>query len=651
MFAKRGVAVILLLFSFLVLIPASLHAGDEWVPVPKDELAMKDYPNAPGVHALILLHKVDRNDREGWERQYYRIKIFDEEGKKYANVETDSYPGGYHVKDLKARTIRPDGTVVEFQGKPFEKIVAKYKGFSVKAKTFSIPDVQVGSIIEYKYVLTWDNSYVHDSQWTVQEPLVTREGQFNLTIAELGDGLNISWNVHLLPKEYQPKNEKNTVKLTLNNIPAFEKEEFMPPEDEIRARVEFIYSDKKFDATMDDYWKRESKEWTSKAEEFMDKKKAAEREVGSLTTTADSPDAKLRKLYDRVQALRNLTYERAKSEKEEAREKLKDNNNIEDVLKHGYAYHNQLIRTFVALARAAGFPATILRVQERDRGFLHKELRRFDLLDTELAVVTVNGKEMYLDPGVPFCPFGLLSWEDTGIPGLLLNKEGAQWSKSPSPRPEDSLRKRIASFTLDADGTLTGEVKVVFQGLDALNRRMSARNDDEAARKKELEDLFKGWMPATANIELGKIDDFTKSSDRFEVTYKVTLPGMAAATGKRILLPFSIFAGSDNNPFQHVKRIHPVYFRSPYEEIDEIKITLPEGMKVETLPAGKLIPTEFAEMQWKTQADEHSISLTRDVRMHGNFFRTEHYPALRGFLDQVKGVTDEQAILRNAPAK
>lgn len=635
---------LLLISLFLTLSCGAAFGGDDWLPVPPEDLAMKDFAPMPGLHALILYHSVDRNDLQGTEQQYYRIKILDEEGKKYANVETEPYPSRIKVRDIKARAIKPDGSIVTFNGKVFDKIV-KLKSFNYVSKTFSIPDVQVGSIIEYRYELSWDSNYLLDSQWMVQDRLVTREGVFKLK-PYLDYGYGISWMTFFMRPNEQPKDEKSEIRLTVHNIPAFEKEEYMPPEAEVRGRVEFYYSRERLAKTADEYWKKESADWTGIAEEFMNKKKAAEREVAVLVTASDDPEQKLRKLYDRVQKLRNLTYERSKSEKEEKKENLKDNIHIEDVLKHGYGYHNQLVRTFTALARAAGLPATLVRVQERDGGFFHKELRRFEKLDTELAVVTVNGKELYLDPGVPFCPFGLLSWEDTGVQGLALSKDAPKWIKTPQPAAENSTMRRVADLILDRDGTLSGEVQVRFEGNDALRRRLMARNDDDAERKKDLEEELKHWLPSNATIELAKIDDWSKTGNTFDLAMKVTVPGFAAATGKRMMVPVTLFAGSDAHPFTHAKRIHPVYFRMPWREVDQIKIKLPEGMQVETLPQAKELPTAFAEFKMNANSKDGTLDIARELSMNGVLFQTEHYPALRSFLDKVKAVGDEQAILR-----
>jgi len=637
----------LLPFLFLLLTAGSLVAADDWIPVPPADLAMKDFALLPGTHALILYRKVEHDDKEGWEKQYYRIKIFDEEGKKYANVETDTYPNGMRVTNFEARTIRPDGTIVPFTGKPNDKLVAKYKSFSLNQKTLAIPDAQVGGIIEFRYTLKWDANMLFDSVWHLQDHLVTRDADFSLRY-DTGAGYSVQWLTYFLPKEMLPKDDKGLVHLSLHNLPALEKEDYMPPESEMQARVEFMYVPFGAPHNAADYWKETAKFWTKVAEDYMNKKKAAQAEVATVTAASDAPEVKLRKLYDRVQKLRNLTYEHEKSEKEQEREKLKENNNIEDVLKHGYGGQNQLNRTYVALARAAGFDATLIRVTERNQHFHHSEVPKFDRYDTELAVVKLNGKDLYLDPGVPFCPFGMLSWEDTATYGLMLNKDGAVWQKTPDPDPAQSMQKRTAELVLDRDGELKGELSVTLQGQDALYERLQERDDDEAQRKKDLEDMFKNWLPAGTTVELAKVDDWNSANDLFVVTAKIDIPNFGAATGKRLMLPVSIFPGSDKHAFQHAKRVNPVYLRNPYREFDEITVKVPEGMQVETLPEAKSTPTAFADMSLKVSKENDSVKIDRQVVMKGYYFDLPQYANLRTFLDGVKSAGDEQVVLRAA---
>jgi hypothetical protein len=635
---------------FLVLsIPAV--AGDDWLPAPKEDLAMKDYAAFPGQHAVILYRKVERNDKDGWEKNYIRIKILDEEGKKYANIQTESFANWFRLDDLQARTIKPDGTIVPFTGKVFDKLVAKYKDYSEYAKSFTIPDVQVGSIIEYRYTFHWENQYRIDSTWNVQSDLATRDADFALKMYEVppgyvSDPYTLSWVVFFLPNGTAPKKEKDGwFRMTSHNVPPLEKEDYVPPMNEMQARVEFNYTEGALPKSRDEYWDQQAKRWTKGTEEYLDKSKAAQKEIAAVVSPGDSPEVKLKKLYDHIQKMRNLTYERAKLEKELKNEKLKENRNIEDILKHGYGTQTELNNAFVELARVAGFPATLIRITERNRYFPHKEVWKVSRFDTEIAVVTLNGKQLYFDPGTPMCPFGLLAWEDTGVTGLLLDKDKAVWGETPQPKPEEYLTRRVADMVLDQDGNLSGQITVSYEGRAALRERLAYREDDDAERRKGLEKMFKRITGESAAVELLKIDDWSAATDKFAVTAKVSLPGFAAVTGKRTMLPISVFPG-DTNPFTHARRVNPVYFQSPYLDVDDIKIKVPDGLQVESLPNSREVPTQFADLKLSATKDGQMIKVNREVTMNGYYFRKEYYPSLREFLEKVKTIGDEQAVLR-----
>jgi hypothetical protein len=69
--------------------PATVFAGEDFPPISAEELKMTSEPLAPGAPAIILYREVDRDDNglTFHEDNYKRIKIFTEEGRKYANIE------------------------------------------------------------------------------------------------------------------------------------------------------------------------------------------------------------------------------------------------------------------------------------------------------------------------------------------------------------------------------------------------------------------------------------------------------------------------------------------------------------------------------------------------------------------------------------
>ena len=75
---------------------------------------------APGAQAAVLMWDHRQDDFASWESEYIRIKIFDRGAAKYGDVELPFMPGYSWIKDLQARTIHADGTVVPFNGKTFD---------------------------------------------------------------------------------------------------------------------------------------------------------------------------------------------------------------------------------------------------------------------------------------------------------------------------------------------------------------------------------------------------------------------------------------------------------------------------------------------------------------------------------------------------
>jgi Domain of Unknown Function with PDB structure (DUF3857) len=151
--------------------------------VSPDELKMSNEPKAPGAIAVILFRQLDRDDsiRIAHEDNYFRVKILTEEGRKYADIEIPFFPGQTGVDNIHARTIEPGGSIVNFGEQVFQKQIVKARGVKYMAKTFTLPNVQVGSILEYYYTINMNDRFVgFDSHWIISNELFTKFATFLL---------------------------------------------------------------------------------------------------------------------------------------------------------------------------------------------------------------------------------------------------------------------------------------------------------------------------------------------------------------------------------------------------------------------------------------------------------------------------------------
>jgi len=647
MMQKRGrwalLAVLLLLVAGVR--PLDGQRKGEWLPVTPEDLALKEVPGVSGAHAVILYRESIGDDNQSFQDNYIRIKILTEEGRKYADIDIPYVKGGTSIAGIKARTIRPDGSILEFEGKIFDKLIVKGRGVKVQAKAFTMPEVQAGSIIEYKYTMRWDIDKLRQPRWDLQDDdLFTRRARFSFK-PYLEQGLSVSWVNFKVPSDQQAKDEKGAIGLEVNNVPPLEEEEYMPPEREMQMRVEFFYHRGPVEVP-EKFWKREGEDWHRVVEDFIGKRGGIAKAAAEITAGASGPDDQLRRIYTRVQQVRNLNFEREKTEKEEKREKLKDNSNIEDVWKRGYGYRSQINRLFVGLARAAGFDAGVVRISERDTYFFHRNLQDAWQLDGEVAVVRVGNEDRYFDAGTPNCPFGLLSWEKTGVQGIRLNKDGGTFVTTPAPNFADALAERKGTFRLLPDGSLQGKVQYTFVGYQAIRRRRDAVGRDEQGRKEDLEEEVKNALPSGAIVKLESVSGWEGWEAPLKAEFSVEIPGYAVGAGSRMLVPTAILHSGRRHPFQHARRKHPVYFSYPWQEEDDLTVELPEGFRIESLPSAKQASLPFSQYSITREENAGKLRIKRKLVMNGFYFPQEYYSTLRQFYDRVRAGDEEQAVLR-----
>ncbi len=621
--------------------------ADDWLPISQDELKMTSVPEAPGAPAVILYRQVDRDDsaKTGNEQDYVRIKILTEEGRKYADVEIPYFREQGNIVALRARTIRPDGSIAMFEGKAYDKTIVKARNVKYLAKTFTLPDVQVGSIIEYRYTEDMVENYVYNSHWILSDELFTKQAKFSLR-PNKDFALRWSWPIGLPPGVQPPKQEPSTklVRMDASNIPAFQIEDYMPPANELKYRVTFEYSESTAESDPAKFWKQEGKTLNSQVESFLGKKKELEQAASQMVSPSDAPEVKAQKIYARVQQLRNTSFAVEKTDQEQKREQAKAIKTAADLLRAGGGDGRDITWTYLGLVRAAGIEAYPVWVSSRDVYFFNAKAMSINELNANVVLVKLNGKDVYCDPGTAFAPFGLLPWNETGTIGLRLDKDGGAFVQTGLPESADSVVERKADLKMSEDGTLSGKVTMTFSGLEALRRRIEERNEDEAERKQYMEDQLREFVPVGIEVELTNKPDWNNSSPTLTAEYNLKVPGWATAAGHRALVPVGIFSATEKQLFTHRDRVHPIYFQFPCQRKDDVTIELPLSWKVTTIPPSKLQDSKAVVYDLKITNENGVLHMTRLLRNDLLVIEQKQYPSLQGFF-QIVRTGDEQAIV------
>jgi transglutaminase-like putative cysteine protease len=653
---------------FAITSPALLLA--QFQQPTDEELKMTADPKAPGAAAVYLNVEEVANDPIHFQSVYVRIKVLQEKGKELATVHLPYWHGNFKIDDIKARTIHADGTVIPLVGKPEDLLLSKTLSgngdqLQINSKVFTLPSVEVGSILEYRYQLRYDDSHVSSPTWEIQRPYFVHQARYaftpfkaflpgsqNATSMYLtdahGNAVNALIWYKVLPAGVDMKADAAGVfHLDVTDIPAAPDEEFMPPIDSLLYQVKFYYKNAR-DTT--DFWVSEAKRWSKEVDHFAEPSKTIKEAVAGIIAPGDSDLDKAKKLYYAVQALDNTDYSRKKSDSELKLLKLKVARHAEDTWAQKSGSSQDIALLYLAMLRAAGLNANDMKVVDRSERVFALGYLNFDQLDDDIVVLNIAGKEIPLDPGEKMCPFQTVRWIHSGTAGIVQGDHVRSLGMTPEQAYTDNKKTRNGDLTLDEHGAIKGQLTFVMVGQEAIDWRQAALRNDQDELKKQFDHSLESIVPEGVEAH---IDHFLGLDDpEVNLVAIVNVHGnLGAATSKRLLLPGFFFQTRGSHPFvNQEKRIEPVDMHYGDQVTDQIVYHLPANMSVEGAPQDTKISWQgHAVMATKTASAPSQITLARVFARGFSSAKPEDYQDLRGFYQKVAAADQAQLVLAKTP--
>lgn len=660
---KRLASALAAVFVLMVCAGGSLAQHKDWKPVSPAELQMAAPKVEADADAEALLWDVYVTDEDsGGDLQtvlhhYVRIKIFNERGREafskieipFGRVEGVGYD--VKIKDIAARTTKPDGTVVELKGSEiFDRDVVKGSGLKLKAKSFAVPGIEPGAVIEYRWKeIRGTVSFYQRLQFAREIPVHLVQYHIKpISHPEFGmNGQGFNFRVSNFTKE------KNGFQMTsLANVPSYKEEPQMPPEFAVRPWMLLYYTrEQKIEPEKfwKDYGRKEFENHKDAVKVSNEVKQAAAEAVGSET----DPEQKIRKIFNYVRANIKNIYDDQFQMTADQLKNVKENKTPSDTLKRKQGSTDDINHLFAAMATAAGFDARIANLARRSDIVFQKWFTDDYFMRTENIAVKIGNAWRFFDPGTRYATFGMLRWEEEGQPVLISDGKEPEWTTTPLSPPASSVEKRSGKFKLLEDGTLEGTVRLEYTGhLAAYHKEY---NDDDTPQQREdgLRNMIKRYILGSAEVTDLSIENFNDPDKPFVYTFTIKVPGYATRTGKRIFMQPNVFERSARPMFESSTRQHSIHFEYPYSELDDIAIELPVGYELENPDAPGVVQDRSG-----IAVNNIQISVTNDKRMivyKRNFsfgngdvitFGKEVYPGVKGLFEAVYKANTHALTLR-----
>jgi hypothetical protein len=658
----RGAALI-----FAALSPVVLCA--QFQQPTEEELKMTSDPKAPGADAVYFEINEVANDPMHYQSTYARIKVLTEKGKELSTIELPYLKGSTKITDIKGRTIHPDGTIIPLTVKPEELMVAKTGETQIEKKVFSLPSVEVGSILEYSYQIQYSDDVYSSPEWEIQRPYFVHKAHYQFkpfkafapngtpdtaTNMYLEDEhervINnlICWN-RLPPGVTMQTSVNGSYSVDVTDVPPIPDEEAMPPNESFLYRVFFYY---KAAGNPDDFWVGDGKLWSKDVDKFAEPSKKIQDAVNGLIAATDSDLDKAKKLYDAVQALDNTDYSRKKTESELKVLNIKEAKHAQDTWAQKSGSSEDIAMLYLAMLRAAGLTAYPIKVADREIRIFDPTYLSLDQLDSTLVALSTGGKLIVLDPGEKMCPFQMVSWKHSDAGGLGESAQGVSFSITPMLQYKDNVTQRLGDVYLDAQGEVTGHINIVMTGQRALHWRQRALEEDDAELKKQFDrEELERIVPTGVEAH---VDHFLSMNDPYtNLMAVVNLKGtLGTVTPKRLILPGFFFETSSHVPFvNEEKRLEPVDMHYGERVSDDVTYHLPDGAMVEGAPQDTNIGWPgHAVYVAKSATRPGQIEIGQTLSYAFTFAKPDEYQDLRGFYQKVAAADQEQLVLTKTAA-
>ncbi len=633
-----------------------------------EELKMTTDPKAPGAAAVYLNIVEVANDPLHYESVYERIKVLTDKGKELATQEIPFLKGNYTITDIKARTIHADGTIVPLVGKPENLLISKSGDRQFERKVFTLPSVEVGSILEFSYEIRYDDNTYSSPMWEVQRDYFVHKAHYQFSPEKsFAPGVNqastpgmvdskgrtvnsLIWWPKLPDGVTMKTNAGGFFSVDVTDIPPKPDEEYMPPIDSFLYKVFFYY---KSASNAQEFWTSEAKDWSKDVDKFAEQSKAIREAVAGLIAQGDSEEVKAQKIYKAVEALDNTDYTRKKGESELKQLNLKEAKHAEDTWKQKSGSSEDMALLYLSMVRAAGLTAYAVKVVARDQGVFDPSYMNVNQLDDTVVLVGIDDKGILVDPGEKMAPFKTLSWRHSEAGGLRQSAQGPGYEVTPPQAYRLNTTTRSGDISLDAHGGVTGTIRVLMSGQAALRWRQAALRNDETELKKQFDEELEALVPDGVEAH---VDHFVGLGDPESGLMAVvkTEGTLGTATSKRLLVPGFFFEARGHTPFvSQEKREEAVDMHYGDQVTEEVAYHLPDGVTVEGAPTDTKIPwTGHAALVSKTVSTPGQVVVSRTLARAFAQAKPAEYQDLRGFYQKVAASDQQQLILTMAaPAK
>ena len=259
-----------------------------------------------------------------------------------------------------------------------------------------------------------------------------------------------------------------------------------------------------------------------------------------------------------------------------------------------------------------------------------------------ILAIPDNDKYIYLECTSQTSPFGFNGDFTDDRFALIVKPEGGEIVKTSGFTEKDNLKKVMGHYEIKENGTISGKIKIISNGLQY--------NNEEVKERLSREDLIETYNNDFSTINNLRIKQVKHNNDKSKVefTEDIEFEAESYAQNSNGMLIFALNATNHdvNVPKKYKVREFPFEIQRGYTDDDQIEIILPVCYTIEARPKGDELDSEFGYYKIDFSViDSSKVICKRKYIIKKGFYESDKYEAFRKFKETIAKNDNSKIIL------
>lgn len=261
--------------------------------------------------------------------------------------------------------------------------------------------------------------------------------------------------------------------------------------------------------------------------------------------------------------------------------------------------------------------------------------------DHVILRVPLEGDTLWLECTNPEIPFGYVHNTIAGHDAIAFHDNTAEFVTLPTYADSLNRMEQTVEVTLDDRGGARGHIAERYEVGQYESVMTFAKLDARRRSDFLLSDLRKLPLVRLANIACTELKEALPA---IEFAYDIDAPKYGTLSGNRLFVPLTPFA--DYGALADRERQNPIYRAEGYDDVTTIRLRIPEGMTVESVPKQSAGTSPFGSFSTHITTEEGCITVVLRTRMHAGLYPPEMFDDYRKFIDARSRAFNARLVLK-----